>query len=72
MKKNYETENAIESLNSHKYVVVAKCSDGDVVISRDGEIAFDFYDADEIALDHLDMGAEIEVMQYADYRKMTL
>lgn len=61
-------KNAMEK----NYVVVAKCSDGDVVISRNGEIAFDFWDADEIALDHLNMGAEIEVMQYADYKAMTL
>lgn len=54
-----------------KWVVIAKCSDGDVVISRNGEIAFDIDTAREIADDHQNMGAEIVMMRYADYKAVT-
>lgn len=54
-----------------KWVVIAKCSDGDVVISRNGEIAFDIDTVREIADDHQNMGAEIVMMRYADYKAVT-
>ena len=54
-----------------KWVVIAKCSDGDVVISRNGEIAFDIDTAREIAKDHQNMCAEIVMMRYADYKTVT-
>lgn len=53
-----------------RWVVIAKCSDGDIVIHKDGEIAFDIDIAGEIAKDHQNMGAEIEIMRYADYKEM--
>jgi hypothetical protein len=56
--------------NMDKWVVIAKCSDGDVVIGKNGEIAFDIDIAGEIAKDHQNMGAEIEIMRYIDYKKM--
>lgn len=65
-------DNTIYVFRMDKYVVIAKCADGDVVVSRDGEIVFDFHDADEIAKDHLIMGVEVEIMLYDDYKEMTL
>lgn len=70
-----ELTNPIEVFNklveeSDKWVVIAKCSDGDIVIHKDGEIAFDIDIAGEIAKDHQNMGAEIEIMRYADYKEM--
>lgn len=67
--------NPIEVFNelveeANKWVVIAKCSDGDIVIHKDGEIAFDIDIAGEIAKDHQNMGAEIEIMRYADYKEM--
>lgn len=67
--------NPIEVFNelveeADKWVVIAKCSDGDIVIHKDGEIAFDIDIAGEIAKDHQNMGAEIEIMRYADYKEM--
>lgn len=56
--------------NMDKWVVIAKCSDGDVVISKNGENAFDIDIADEIAEDHQDMGPEIEIMQYTKYKEI--
>lgn len=53
-----------------KWVVIAKCSDGDIVISKNGENAFDIDIAGEIAKDHQDMGAEIEIMRYAKYKEI--
>lgn len=53
-----------------KWVVIAKCSDGDIVISKDGEIAFDIDIAGEIAKDHQNMGAEIEIMRYTKYKEI--
>lgn len=54
-----------------KWVVIAKCSNGDVVISRNGEIAFDIDTAREIAKDHQNMGVGIAMMRYADYKTVT-
>lgn len=54
-----------------KYVVIAKCSDGDVVIGRNGKVAFDSAIAVEIAKEHQNMGAEIVMMRYADYKAVT-
>ena len=54
-----------------KYVVIAKCSDGDVVIGRNGKVAFDSAIAVEIAKEHQNMGAEIVMIRYADYKVMT-
>lgn len=54
-----------------KWVVIAICSNGDIVIGRDGEIAFDIDTAREIAKDHQNIGAEIVMMRYADYKAMT-
>ena len=53
--------------NIDKWVVIAKCSDGDVVINKDGEIAFDVDTLKEIVIDHKNMGVEIEVMRYEKY-----
>lgn len=53
-----------------KWVVIANCSDGDVVISRNGEIAFDIDTAREIAKDHQNMGVGIVTMRYVDYKAM--
>lgn len=65
-------DNTLYVFNMDKYVVVAKCDDGDVVISRNDEIAFDIDTTNEIAKDHQDMGVEIEIMRYDDYKEMTL
>lgn len=56
--------------NMDKWVVIAKCSDGDIVIGKDGEIAFDIDIAGEIAEDHQNMGVEIEIMRYAHYKEI--
>lgn len=56
--------------NMDKWVVIAKCSDSDNVISKNGQIAFDIDMAGEIAKDHQDMGAEIEIMRYAKYKEI--
>lgn len=53
-----------------KWVVIARCSDGDVAILKNDEIAFDFDIANEIAKDHQDIGAEIELIRYTDFKKM--
>lgn len=53
-----------------KWVVIAKCNDGDIVIKKDNEIAFDIDDAKEIAMNHLYMGVKIEVMQYEKYLEL--
>ena len=53
-----------------KWVVIARCGDGDVAILKNGEIAFDFDVANEIAKDHQNMGAEIELMRYNDYKEV--
>lgn len=56
--------------NIDKWVVIAKCNDGDVVINKNGRIAFKLDEVNEIAMDHKNMGVEIEVMQYAKYREI--
>lgn len=56
--------------NMDKWVVIAKYSDGDVVISKDGKIAFDIDIVGEIAQEHQNMGAEIEIMRYEKYREI--
>lgn len=53
----------------NKCVVIAKCSDGDIVIKKEGKIAFDIDIAGEIAKDHQNMGADIEIIQYGVYKE---
>lgn len=53
-----------------KWVVIAKCSNGNVVIGKDGEIAFDINTAGIIAKEHQNMGVEIEIMRYTEYKEM--
>lgn len=53
-----------------KWIVIAKCSNGNVVIGKDGEIAFDIDTANEIAKEHQNMGVEIEIMRYNEYKEM--
>lgn len=56
--------------NMDKWVVIAKCSNGDIVISKNGVIAFDIDIAGEIAKEHQNMGAEIAIMEYAKYKEI--
>ena len=56
--------------NMDKWVVIDKCNDGDIVIKKDNEIAFDIDDAKEIAMNHLYMGVKIEVMRYEKYLEL--
>lgn len=44
-------------------------SDGDIVIKKEGKIAFDIDIAGEIAKDHQNMGVEIEIIQYGVYKE---
>lgn len=73
----YEVENLMKEskfldMNTHidKWVVIAKCSDGDIIIHKNGDIAFDIEIADEIAKEHQNMGAEIEIMRYDNYKEI--
>lgn len=45
------------------YQVVAKCSDGDVLISKDGKQAFTYSEAKAIEAEHQGLGAEVLVEQ---------
>lgn len=56
--------------NMDKWVVIAKCNDGDIVINKDGVIAFDLDTAKEIAMNHINMGVKIDVMQYEKYLEL--
>ena len=56
--------------NFDKWVVIAKCSNGDIVINKNGQIAFDIDTAKEIFIEHKDMGVEIEIIQYPKYLEL--
>lgn len=56
--------------NMDKWVVIAKCSDGDIAISKNGQIGFDIEIAGEIAKEHQNMGREIVIMRYAHYKEI--
>lgn len=44
------------------YNVIAKCTDGDLMIGKDGIYNFNFDDAKEIADNHKTLGAEIIIV----------
>lgn len=57
-------------MKKDKWVVIARCSNCVLAILKDGEIAFDFDMAVEIAKEHQDIGAEIELIRYSDYKEI--
>lgn len=52
--------NSLESKNL--YNVIAKCTDGDVMIGKDGIYNFNYDEAKRIADDHMTLGAEIIIV----------
>ena len=46
-----------------KFIVLARCADGDVTISENGVSVFNFEKAQEIKNAHANLGAEVEVFE---------
>ena len=44
-----------------KYIVMVNCSDGDVIISKDGNKHFTLEQAQQITLEHTNIGADINI-----------
>lgn len=44
------------------YNVIAKCTDGDLMIGKDGIYEFNYDEAKRIADDHMTLGAEIIIV----------
>lgn len=66
MEKTTKVATSNAQNNIDKWVVIAKCTDGDVLISKDGEFAFDIEMANTIAKEHQNMGAEIKIIRYGN------
>ena len=49
--------------NKDKYIVIATCSDGDVIISKDGNKHFTLEQAQQVILEHTNIGADINIYQ---------